>query len=346
MSTTRFRHALPIGLLILVSGTAAAAIEELANQASWEIPSESAVQARLLAWLNEQQATEDVRDRARKLWSAESTVAGSGDLLRRIAATVALQEPRAEKLIEACRVGATPAIAADARWLEEPSVVPLVKHNLQLLLARSLAQGRYFDEARDRIEDLRPRDVEDPASLLFYQAVVHHRLINRDRGLVAIDRLLERKQQIPRRYSVLAALMRKDLSQLKEGSLDDISRRMKDVERRLSLGRANQRVRDIEDEVIEMLDKLIKEEEQRQSQAAAAASNSIQSSNPAKDSVPMGGKGPGEVTKKDIGNTAGWGELPPKQREKAMQEIGREFPAHYREVIEEYFRELAKQQKK
>jgi hypothetical protein len=30
-----------------------------------------------------------------------------------------------------------------------------------------------------------------------------------------------------------------------------------------------------------------------------------------------------------------------KDREKAMQEIGREFPSHYREVIEEYFRRLA-----
>jgi hypothetical protein len=36
--------------------------------------------------------------------------------------------------------------------------------------------------------------------------------------------------------------------------------------------------------------------------------------------------------------------LPPKEREEAMQEIGRDFPAHYREVIEEYFRELAREQ--
>ena len=44
---------------------------------------------------------------------------------------------------------------------------------------------------------------------------------------------------------------------------------------------------------------------------------------------------------RDIGRGTGWGNLPDKDREKAMQEIGREFPSHYREVIEEYFRRLA-----
>jgi len=46
----------------------------------------------------------------------------------------------------------------------------------------------------------------------------------------------------------------------------------------------------------------------------------------------MGGKGRGEVTNRNIGKESGWGNLPPKQREEAMQQIGREFPAHYRDV--------------
>ena len=55
----------------------------------------------------------------------------------------------------------------------------------------------------------------------------------------------------------------------------------------------------------------------------------------------MGGKGPGEVTKRNIGSKSGWGDLPPKEREEAMQQIGRDFPAHYRDAIEQYFRRLA-----
>ena len=52
-------------------------------------------------------------------------------------------------------------------------------------------------------------------------------------------------------------------------------------------------------------------------------------------------RAPGKVDPRDIGHGSGWGELPDKQREQALQDIAREFPSHYREVIEEYFRQLA-----
>ena len=55
----------------------------------------------------------------------------------------------------------------------------------------------------------------------------------------------------------------------------------------------------------------------------------------------MGGRGPGEVDRKPIGAKSGWGDLPPKQRQEALQQIGKDFPSHYREVIEQYFRKLA-----
>ena len=59
------------------------------------------------------------------------------------------------------------------------------------------------------------------------------------------------------------------------------------------------------------------------------------------DSRLADGKGPGDVTPRDIGDSGGWGNLPPHQREEALQQIGREYPAHYREAIEQYFKRLA-----
>jgi hypothetical protein len=67
----------------------------------------------------------------------------------------------------------------------------------------------------------------------------------------------------------------------------------------------------------------------------------IQSNTPAEESRAAQGKGAGEVTKKPIGNKSGWGDLPPKEREEALQQIGRDFPSHYRDAIEQYFRRLA-----
>ena len=87
--------------------------------------------------------------------------------------------------------------------------------------------------------------------------------------------------------------------------------------------------------------KQIKKKEEEQQQQEQNAGNNTRSSRPAEASRPMGGKGPGEVTKKDIGSKSGWGDMPPKEREQAMQQIGRDFPAQYRDAIEQYFRRLA-----
>jgi hypothetical protein len=141
----------------------------------------------------------------------------------------------------------------------------------------------------------------------------------------------------------VAKLMQEDLRQLKEDSLDHIARRMDDVRRRLGLGRGDQKVRNVEDGVIKSLDKLIKdlEDQQRRQQQQASSGSGSQPSQPAPDSRILELKGPGEVAKKNIGDKDGWGNLPPKQREDDMQQIGREFPSHYRDVVEQYFRNLA-----
>ncbi len=37
-----------------------------------------------------------------------------------------------------------------------------------------------------------------------------------------------------------------------------------------------------------------------------------------------------------------WGKLPERERVKAMLELTRDMPPHYREIIEKYFKELAR----
>lgn len=327
-----------VAMLLWATGVGATG-DELAKRASWKLPDSEEVQQLLVAWLEK---NEIPQTEAEKIWAPKTGM----DHLERIAATIVLVEPRAEPLLQACRKGATPD--THKQWLAEEQIDPLVSTNLRLLLGRSLAQGNYVDEALQQLDGLKPSDVLDPASLLFYQSIVYHRLVQREKGLEAIDQLLENEDKLPQRYSTLARLMQTDLMQLKDGSLDDVSRHMKDVQRRLELGRSGSKVREVEDEVIEMLDKLIKEEEDKQSKANQAMAGASRSpSNPADQSMIPGGKinAPGKVHKRSIGDSAGWGELPPKEREAALQEISREFPAHYREVVEEYFRELAKQQK-
>jgi hypothetical protein len=284
-----------------------------------------------------------IRAEAERLWADLPPEAEPSAVLDRLALTVALVDPRAERLVEVCSAPRTALVLPEAEWLASAELAPLVSANLRLYYGRWLVHHRLYDEALAQVEPLRAAEVVDPASLLFYKAIAHHRLLHREASLEAIERLLQGAPLSPQRYVVLAELIRGDLEKLEEESLDHIARRMEDIERRLDLGRANKRVRDIEDGVIESLDKLIKKVEEQQQAAAASSANSIQSSRPAQDSRIMGGKGPGRVTKRDIGSESGWGNLPPKQREEAMQQINRQFPSHYRDVIEQYFRKLARE---
>ena len=109
--------------------------------------------------------------------------------------------------------------------------------------------------------------------------------------------------------------------------------------------RADKKVIEVQDGVIESLDKLIKKLEDQQKQQQQASSGDFGPSTPAEESRPLGGKGSGRVAKRRLGGVGkSWGELPAKERERAMQQIGRAFPAHYRDIIEDYFRRLAKEE--
>ncbi len=295
----------------------------------------------VFAWLETRTPDASTRAKAEAIWSDASRNASENALLDRAARTFALADANAAALVALCSQpyhGPTPQ---PQTWLADAGAPRIFTANLRLLYARWLVQQSLFDEAREQLAGLTPADVIAPASLLFCQSVVDYALLDKQSGLKAMQALLERPGASPRRYVALVRLMQDDLKDLENDSLDHVARRMNDIHRRLNLGRAGSKVRKEEDGVIDSLDKMIKKLEDQQQQQAANAASAIRPNNPAKESRILGGKGPGEVTKKHIGSGSGWGDLPPKDRDEAMQQIGRDFPSHYRDVVEQYFRELA-----
>jgi hypothetical protein len=62
-----------------------------------------------------------------------------------------------------------------------------------------------------------------------------------------------------------------------------------------------------------------------------------------RDSNIANNSGPGNVDNKRLKNLAdNWGKLPEKERAQAMAELTKDMPPRYRQVIENYFRDLAK----
>jgi hypothetical protein len=319
--------------------------QEFGQQASWQAPDPAAVRRSMVAWLAEQKLADAVKTQAEALWPEQPAEATPEELLSRTAATFSIVDAQVKPLIELCRRARSQVVLPEFPWLTATGEPGWERSNLRLLYGRWLAHERLYDEALTQLEGLKPEDVADPASLLFYQGVVYHHMLSKEPGAAALERLLEQADHLPRRYVSVARLILSDLKGLEDDSLDHIARRMQDIQRRLDLGRGGRKVRDVEDGVIASLDKIIDEIEKQQAAAVAAAAGAgggnMRPSQPAPDSRIMPGKGPGLVDRKPLGNKSGWGDLPPKQRQEALQQIGKDYPAHYRDLIEEYFRKLA-----
>jgi hypothetical protein len=317
---------------------------EMAFEPTWQPAAYDSVRADVLKWLEEVSVGDDAVSKIRGFWPDESPAdSTAATLLDRVADSFALASADAKELVLRC---SRPYEGPDTRspeLLADSAHPAFVRNNLRLYYARWLAQYRLYDEVLEQVGDLQPADVVDPASLLFYQMAAYHQLVRPDEARAALVNLLQHEDKLPRRYQQVAQLVQHDLSGLEDESLDHIARRMHDIRRRLDYGRAGAKVQAVEKSVLDSLDKKIEDLEKKQQQCKnpSAGGGSAKSLNPMQDSRIAELKAPMQVDRRDIGHQAGWGNLPPKEREQALQQIGREFPAHYRELIEDYFRELA-----
>ncbi|MBS0209334.1 MAG: hypothetical protein JSS27_10295 [Planctomycetes bacterium] len=323
-----------------------AAVEPAAAAPKVAGPTWEAMHHALAGWLGSHNLDPAARQRAEQLWPAAAHVPRDA-WLDQLAAALAQGDPRIAALVEQCSKPRTGMRLPETAILADPQLPPVLSRQLKLYYGRWLAQQNLYDESLQQLKDLDPSESIDPATLLFYQGVAYQRLLQKDPGLKVIDRLMNDVAEVPLRYKALARLMRRDLEGLDAASLDHISRRMDDIRRRLDLGHGGERVRREEDGVIKSLDKLIEEieQQQQQQQQQQAGGSSGGSRTPMQTPRLAPAQGAGEVDHRRLGNSSGWGDLPAKQREAALQEIGKEFPAHYRDVIEQYFRSLAEEAK-
>ena len=276
-------------------------------------------------------------------WQQASEPEDAALILNHLAEAIAQVEPEVRKLVDLCSHTEYRGMAPDFPLLFSNETSPLIRHNLRLYYGRWLTSHDMINEAHQQLDRLRPQDVVDPVMLLFYQSVVAHRLVDKESCLARIDKLLENESYLPKRYVEVARLMRADMEPLEQESLDEVTRIMKNIRVRLDLGRAGKRVRTEEEEVLEKLEKMIDKIEQQAQNQSGVGGGDIAPSSPMQDSFPGGGKGPGDVDPKSIGHKADWGNLPPKERQEALQQISKDFPSHYREVIEEYFKKIARE---
>lgn len=228
-------------------------------------------------------------------------------------------------------------------WLTADELPNAVSGAMALRVARELSLLRLYEESLTWLKLVQPKSEAFLPLALYYQAIAHHQLAQIDQAKTAAGELLTH-ETLSARQRQLAELILHDTKAVDEKSVGYASRLMNDVGRRLDLGRTGEPEQKLQEEILALLDKKIEEMEEKQRQQQEqqqAASQPMPSAKPMQESKPGDLKGPGEIDKRQIADGGNWGDLPPKERERVTQQLGRDFPAYYRDVIEQYFRTLA-----
>ncbi|MEX0717084.1 MAG: hypothetical protein WD066_10865 [Planctomycetaceae bacterium] len=319
-------------------------------------PAVDEVRAQTIRWVATQRPAAETTRTVGEMWGELPADLSPRDLLDRVIATFAAVDPETKQFLAECRLRDPGLLPPDASLLERDDLDEFYVTNLRLHFARHLAQRKMYDEALEQFAAFDPSKSVDPATALFFKAVCEHQLLLKDEGLATIGQLTSDTESVPQSYSTVATLMQYELEALRPDTLDEVSRLMKDSERRLDLARTGPDVQRRQDQIIAKLDLIIEKLEQQagggggggqdqgqgQGQGQGPPSGNNPSS-PATESQVGGQRGPGEVDPQNFRNQGGWGNLPEKEREKAASGIVERYPGHYDASIENYFRRLANQ---
>jgi hypothetical protein len=292
-----------------------------------------------------------------KVWADESRT-----VLDRTADSLALGSPEAAALLANVRKFEAPAPAATPAILTDAKSDAFFRTNIALAFAKAAASKKVYEEALEALNAAAPESAVDPSALYFFKAVSEHATMRKDAATGSIVRLLDDVADAPDRYKMVATLMFFEMQNWSPDpkDLSNIERLMDNSGRRLELARGGEKTQDIQKKIVFRLDELIKELENKNKPGQGQANggncpnggapgngppggNTTQPSNPAQDSVIMGGSGEGKVTDKELRNIAEkWGTLPPEKRAKIIEDINRDLPAKYKPMIDEYFKSLNK----
>jgi len=332
-----------------------------------EALSAAEAQTKVTAWLKEVgKADPATAQKLTTIWKDDSR-----SILDRVADSLALGDPIAAQLMAEARDPNAPAPVVLPAVFKNEKTSEFYRANLALIYARSLTNRRVYEEALDTLKGFGADQVADPAAYLFHRAVCEHAMVRKPEATKTITRLLEEAAGSPDRYKTVAALMLLDMHTWKEKDLGDIARKMENIGRRLDIARGGPETQRQEREVLNRLDEMIKKLENQNKNkkkkkggdgkggegeggegecpggegdkpgGSGPPKGNNPPSSPATDAGDAGGSSQGNVDHKKFTKlVADWGRLPPREQQRAAQELTNGMPARHREAIETYFKSL------
>lgn len=251
------------------------------------------------------------------------------------------------------------AIMADLR----PSKDLFVAVHAAAYEIKALVAKEHLLDAGQRIEQLldgRPVESGNVAAysyfapeISFLQGFCLLSDLQYDQAQRLLTRFVQRYAESSQRLHIAAQQMLAELQTRQPEQIGEVCDLMTYAGRRLGQRDSGETVQTRQDRIIELLDKLIEDAEENENSGSSSSSDgsdssqkqgSQQPSNPMQTSkLPSGGPKEGTLQARRRANPGDvWGSMPPAERERILQALRDNFPSRYRQLVEQYYEELAK----
>ena len=235
----------------------------------------------------------------------------------------------------------------------EPNENPFLAANASVFAIKSVVEQRKYEEAGKRLDAF----LVDPtavdlftcfaAETAFLKGYLELQNIRYDDAVASLQRMLDRYPNAANRLRTAARQMLAELRSRQPERIGDVNDLMIYAERQLGLYNTGPRVQERQKRAVDLLDQLIEEAESKeQSSSGGGGGSGQQTPNaPMQDSELPGGGGADVHLRsaRKVRPGEAWGAMQPAERDKILQALRDRFPSRYRQLVEQYYKELSKQ---
>lgn len=236
---------------------------------------------------------------------------------------------------------------------------PFLASESQYFIARAHVYDENYEAAipaLKQFEEKFSKDSVQNGNALYLQGIALANTLQNKDAIAALTNFIDQYPNASERMRVGAWRQLQIVSSIKKGTLGDVFQRMDFSRRRLALERTDQNTKIEQDEIVKMLNVMIKKAEDQEKKSSASSQKKPGSEDKPSEGEPKEGKGKGKsksgkgsqnpdgFAKRTFGSgdVSDWSKLRDRERDPAFNAIKEKFPARYKELVEQYYKSFQK----
>ena len=242
---------------------------------------------------------------------------------------------------------------------------PYLSANAGVFEARSLVEQKRIEAAQQRLAKLAAKELElrdhtlHAADMRFLIGYCQLHTLHYDDAIKTLETFAKDYPYASERLQVTAKQIVQELRRRQANGISDVADLMAYAGRRLGHGTSNEPVTSKQAKAVALLDELIKTAEEKECKGGGCKKcggkgckacggppkGNQQPSSPANQSkLSGGGSKIGQLRATVARPGEAWGRMPESERDRILQAVKKNFPARYRELVEQYYKQLARKQ--